>query len=67
MPMQILRHPDYQEIEQFLLGRLGPPEHPAVVQVEEHLLACPACVNVAVDALVFALAIREALGNGSRG
>jgi hypothetical protein len=44
-------HPSYQRLEEFVLGRLGSPEDPVVVRLEEHLLICSRCVN-AVDRTV---------------
>jgi hypothetical protein len=54
-------HPTQHELEQFVLGRLGPPDDPGVAQVEKHLLICSYCVNIAEDTLEFAQAIQQAL------
>jgi hypothetical protein len=58
-------HPTQQELEQFVLGRLGTSDAPGVVQVEEHLLICSHCVNAAEHALEFAHAIQRALSTTS--
>jgi hypothetical protein len=54
-------HPDYQKLEKFVLDRLGPSNHPTVIRLEEHLLACSTCVKTAEHAFEFAMAMREAL------
>jgi hypothetical protein len=53
-------HPEHQKLEEYVLGRLGPPGDPAVARVEEHLLICSYCVNMAEHAVEFAQVIREA-------
>jgi hypothetical protein len=50
-----------QEIEDYALGRLGPPGHPVVVRLEEHLMNCSYCLNVAEHAVELAQVIRLAL------
>jgi hypothetical protein len=62
--MKRAQHPTQQELEQFVLGRLGPPDDPAAARVEQHLLVCSFCVNMAEHALEFAQAIRQALQTG---
>jgi hypothetical protein len=59
--MKRLRHPTPHILEQFVLGRLGPPADPLVAQVEEHLLVCPDCVNIAEHTVEFAQVIRHAM------
>lgn len=53
-------HPRCDKLEEFVLGRLGVPDSPEVIQLEEHLLVCSTCVNTAESALEFARMIREA-------
>jgi hypothetical protein len=54
------KHPDYQTLESYVLGRLKADKR-AVSAIDEHLLVCGACVNRAEDALEFATLIRAAL------
>jgi hypothetical protein len=54
------KHPDYQTLESYVLGRLNADKR-AVRGIDEHLLVCGACVNHAEDALEFATLIRAAL------
>ena len=54
-------HPTEQRLEEFVLGRLGPPDSEAATAVEEHLMICSSCVNAAERALELAQAIRAAL------
>jgi anti-sigma factor ChrR (cupin superfamily) len=56
--MQRTPHPSYDKLELFVLGRLGSS---SVVQVEEHLLVCSACVEKARHASALAWMIKQAL------
>ena len=54
-------HPRYHKLEEFVLGRLGTPDSPEAIQIEEHLLVCSECLIAAESALEFASMIRVAL------
>jgi len=51
-------HPAEEAIEKYLLGRLDKGQSAAV---EEHLLSCPACVDVARRLDDYVRAMRKAL------
>ncbi|MCU1328346.1 MAG: hypothetical protein JWN34_3716 [Bryobacterales bacterium] len=55
------RHPVGWKLELYVLGRLGPPESPAVVKVEEHLLVCHRCIDQADKLLEFSQAMKATL------
>ena len=63
--MKRTRHPSYQKLEQFVLGRLGSSDDPVVVRLEEHLLVCPKCVNAAERTVEFTEIMLLALSQGN--
>jgi hypothetical protein len=62
--MNISRHPEYQQLEEFVLGRLGRSDMAEVFRVREHLSNCADCANRAREASEFAHAIWAALSMG---
>jgi predicted anti-sigma-YlaC factor YlaD len=55
------KHPDEQTLEVYLLGSL--PSRKAK-RIEEHLLACPECVDTSGKLADYIRSMRAALGNG---
>jgi hypothetical protein len=55
------RHPVGWKLELYILGRLGVPEAPAVVRMEEHLLVCHRCIDRAEQLLAFSQAMKASL------
>ena len=53
-------HPDEETLEAYLLGLL--PLRKAA-RIEEHVLACPECVDTAKELEEYIRAMREALGS----
>jgi hypothetical protein len=54
-------HASDENIERYVLGRLGSPDSAPVVRLEEHLLTCPRCLLQAEDAVEFAQAMRDTI------
>jgi anti-sigma factor RsiW len=54
-------HASDENIEGYVLGRLGAPESAPVVRLEEHLLTCPRCLLRAEDAVEFAQTMRDTI------
>jgi len=52
------KHPPEEVLEKYLLGRLDKGES---AQVEQHLISCPACVEVARGLEDYVRAMRKAL------
>ena len=55
------KHPDEQTLEAYLLGSL-PPRN--ATRIEEHLLACPECVDSSEKIEDYIRSMRAVLGNG---
>jgi predicted anti-sigma-YlaC factor YlaD len=58
-------HPRFEKLQQFVLGHLGSPGDPEVSQVEEHLLRCEHCINMAEHAVEFVQVVRQAWQTGN--
>jgi len=52
------KHPTEEVLEQYLMGRLAKVD---AAQVEQHLITCPACVEVARGLDDYVRAMRKAL------
>jgi anti-sigma factor RsiW len=55
------KHPDEQTLEAYLLGTLPPRK---VKRIEEHVLACPECLESSERLEDYIRSMRAALGNG---
>jgi hypothetical protein len=67
MSEKAIGHPEDDQIEEYVLGRMGPPATPAVMRLESHLLSCPRCIVRAEEALDFVRVVREMFALGDFG